>query len=84
MQSSRVEIGNPLIAGGTTIVPVLKTSLSGWGDRRLMSFSAAKYVVAVVVISPSLKKAFRMTGEEVPLDQLAREIPGIEDVLTRL
>lgn len=65
-------------------MPVVKTSLSGWVGHRFVSFSAAKELATVIVISPSSRKAFRISGEEVPLDVLVREEPGIKDLLAHL
>ena len=34
--------------------------------------------------SPLSKRAFRVTGEEVSVDQLIQELPGIKEVLKRV
>jgi len=38
----------------------------------------------VVVVSPSANRAFRISGEEVSLDQFMQEVPGIREMLERL
>jgi hypothetical protein len=36
------------------------------------------------VVSPSEKRAFRITGEEVPLDQLIKEVPAIKELIRQI
>ena len=80
MEKKEVEIGNPTAVAGLTLVPVAKVSLNYW-HRNGISFLGVKQPVGLVVASPSTKRAFWITGEEVPLDQFIREVPGIEDIL---
>jgi uncharacterized spore protein YtfJ len=40
-----------------------------------------KQPVAVVAISVSGKRAFRVTGEEVSMEELIQEVPGIKETL---
>ncbi len=80
---SKVEVGSPTTAGAVAIIPVVRISLgSGHGSHGL-SFWGTKQPIAVLAISPSARKAFRLTGEEVPLDQLIQEVPDIKDILER-
>jgi len=37
--------------------------------------------VAVVVVSPQAKRAFRITGEEVSLEELIKEAPNLKEML---
>ncbi|MBA7668113.1 hypothetical protein ES703_76217 [subsurface metagenome] len=81
MEKKEVEIGNPVTVAGVTLIPVIKVSLSYWRRNGSLSFFGAKQPIGVVVVSPSAKRAFRITGEEVPLDQFIQEVPGIKEVL---
>jgi len=81
MEKKEVEIGNPVKVAGVTLIPVAEVSLNYWGGKGSNSFFGVKQPVNVVVVSPSVKRAFRITGEEVSLDQLIQEVPGIKEIL---
>ena len=76
-----VEISNPVTIAGVTLIPVIKASLYYWHSNRGISFFSLKQPLNVIVVSPSGKKAFRITGEEVSLEQLIQEVPGIQEIL---
>jgi len=81
MEKKEIEIGSPLTVGGVTIIPMIKSSLNYWRYRASTSFFGIKQPVSVVVVSASEKKAFRITGEEVSLDQLIQEVPAVEKLV---
>jgi len=81
MEKKEIEIGTPLKVGAVTIIPVIKSSLNCWRYRAKFSFLGTKQPASVVVVSASEKKAFRITGEEVPLDQFIQEIPAVEKLV---
>ena len=82
MEAKEVEIiDNPVAVAGVTLIPVAKVSIGCWPGKRSISFSGVKQPIIVVIASPSTRKAFRITGEEVPLDQLAQEVPRIKEIL---
>ena len=80
-KKKEVEISNPVTIAGVTLIPVIKTSLYYWHSNRGVSFFSIKQPLNVIVVSPSGKRAFRITGEEVSLDQLIQEVPGIQEIL---
>ncbi len=79
-----VEIGNPMVIAGVTLIPVAKVSLKYWHNNRGISFLGTKQPFGVVVVSPSGKRAIRISGEEVPLDKFIQEVPGIQDILAEI
>jgi uncharacterized spore protein YtfJ len=81
MEKKEVEIGNPMTIGGVTLIPVIELSLNYWHGGGRFSCFGIKQPVSVVVVSSSGKRAFRASGEEVSLDQLIQETPGIKEVL---
>ena len=81
MEKEEIEIGNPVAVAGVTLIPVAKVLLRHWYGRRGTLFFGVKQPVGVVVVSPSAKVAFRITGEEISLDQLIQEAPDIKDIL---
>ena len=81
MEKKEVKVGNPVTVAGVTLIPVVEVSLNGWHGKSGISFYGIKRTVGVVLLSPPLKKAFRVTGEEVPLDQFIQEIPSVKEIL---
>lgn len=81
MKKKEIEIGNPMTVAGVTLIPVIKVSLNYWRRNGSLSFFGVKQPIGMVLVSPSGKRAFRITGEEVPLDQFIQEVPGIKEVL---
>ncbi len=81
MEKKEVEIGNPMTIGEVTLIPVVELSLTYWCGGGRFFFFGTKQPASIVVVSPSGKRAFRISGEEVPLDQFIKEIPGMREVL---
>ena len=81
MGKNEVIIENPVTVAGITLVPVTEVSLNHWSDKRGISYFSVKEPLGVVVVSPSAKRAFRITGEEILLDQFITEVPGLKEVL---
>ena len=80
MEKEEVRIEAPFDVNGVTLVPIVKTSVNYWHSKGRFSFFGMKHPVSVVVASPQAKRAFRINGEEVPLDQLTKEVPGIKEI----
>ena len=81
MEKKEIAIEEPIAVAGVTIVPVTKVSLVyRQGQGSLLCFGD-KQPDSVILISSAGKKAFRLTGEEISLDQLVREAPGIKEAL---
>ena len=80
MERKEVTIGKPVVIAGTTLIPVVEVSLNYWRRERGSTYLGAKQPVAVIVVSPSTKRAFRITGEEVPIDELAHAFPAIKSI----
>ncbi len=81
MEKEKVSIENPATIEGITIIPLTKVSLNYWQSNGGVSFLGTKQPIAVVVVSPSAKRAFKMTGEEISLDQLLQESPAVKEAL---
>jgi hypothetical protein len=77
MEKKEIVTEEAVAVAGVTIVPIAQLSLThrqaGYGT----SFFAAKEPVAIVVASPTAKRAFRITGEEISIDRLQQEFPGV-------
>ena len=83
-RKKEIEIGTPLAIGKATLIPVVELSMNRWHGRGGVSAFGSKQPVAIVIVTNTEKHAFRPDGEEVPLDQFVREIPGLDQVLEDL
>ena len=81
MEKEEIRIEAPFVVAGVTLVLIVKTSLNCWQNKGQFSFMGMKQPVSIVVVSPQIKRAFRVNGEEVSLDQLNEEVPGIKEIL---
>ena len=84
MEKKEVAINNTIAIAGLTIIPVVHVSLNYWLHNSGASFFGIKEPVAVIVVSPAAKRAFRLTGEEVSIDQLVEEASELKEILERL
>ena len=81
MGKREITIDNPVTVGGVTLIPIVKTWLNCWRSKARLSFFGINQPVSIVVVSPQTKRAFRINGEEVSLDQLMTEVSGIKEIL---
>jgi len=81
MEKEEIRIEAHFVIAGVTLIPIVKASLNCWHRKSRLSVFGTKQPVSVVVISPQAKRAFRINGEEVSLDQLTKEVPGIKEIL---
>ena len=81
MEKKEIRVEAPSTVAGITLVPIVRSLIGTWHDKgRLLSFGL-KQPVSVLVISPQGRRAFRIDGEEITMNDLAREVPGIEEIL---
>ena len=83
-KKEEVVIETPVTAGGVTLIPLARVSLNCWHGNRGVSYFGVKQPTDVVVVYPSGKRAFRITGEEVSLDRLIQEVPDIKEALAEI
>ena len=81
MEKEEVTIGNPIAVDGVTLIPIVRVSLNSQYCKSGISLFSVKQPIALVVISVSARTAFRITGEEVSIDQLIQEFPDIKGML---
>ena len=81
MEKKEVTIGNPVSVAGITLIPIIETSVKYGRSQRHIIASGTVQPVSIIVVTPSGRSAFRITGEEVPLDQLGKEVPAIRKLL---
>ncbi|MFC2050452.1 hypothetical protein ACFLTN_04670 [Chloroflexota bacterium] len=83
MEKKRVTISSPVTIDGTTLILITKLSLKCQPSGSNIFFSGIKQPVGIVVASPSTKKAFEITGKEIPLNQLIQEVPSLASMLEK-
>ena len=81
MEKKEVTIANPVTVAGITLIPVSKVTINCWHGKRGVAFSGSKQPDSIIIVTPSAKRAFRITGEEITFDQLSQEIPEIMELI---
>jgi uncharacterized spore protein YtfJ len=79
-KKKKVTTGCPVTVAGVTVIPVSEVSSNCWHSKRGIAFCGSKQPVSVLIISPSGKRVFRISGEEITFDQFAGEIPDITEI----
>ena len=82
MQTEKMKIEGGISEGAFTFLPVSRTTCRGEQTGQGVFFFAAKIPVAIVVLSPTGKRAFRISGEEISLETLAEEVPDIWEAIS--
>ena len=72
-----VTVEGPFVIGDATLIAVVKSLLTSKSNDKGIWLFGIKSPIALVFISDSSKRAFRTTGEEVSVEQLLEENPGI-------
>lgn len=72
-----VTVEGPFVIGGVTLIAVVRSSLiRKCSDKGIWLFGF-KLPIALVLISDSSKRAYRINGDEVSIEQLLEEHPEI-------
>ena len=80
MEKKEVTIVNRIAVAGVTLIPVSNLTINCWHGKRGVAFYGSKQPDSIIVVTPTVRKAFRITGEEITFEQLAREIPEITEI----
>ena len=83
MEKTEVTIDDPIVLDGLTIIPVVSLSLNCGHFDNFTSVCGVKNLVAFLVISPTERRAYGASGEEVSTNELIEEIPGLKEILER-
>ena len=84
MEKEELVVGSPVTTAGITLVPIEKVSSNYRQGKGKLLFFGVRQPVSVVVVSPLARRAFRITGEEVSLEQLEQEVPDVKVTLERI
>jgi len=83
MEKKIVAIDYPIKLVGLTMIPVVHVSLMCWHNDNVVAIFCVKQPVGVIVASPTGKKGYRITGEEVSIGELVEESPDLKEIVER-
>lgn len=81
-REKEIAVEEPVYVAGTTVIPVVMTTLCYQRVNGTVSFIALKQPSNIVVITSTTRKALRISGEEISLEQLILEVPALKDKLS--
>ena len=84
MEKKEITTVNPIKVAEVTLIPISKTSINYWHSKRGAIFSGSKQPVSIIIATPTERRAFRITGEEITLIQLSQEFPDILEKLEEI
>jgi len=79
-----IDAERPLSCDGVTLLPVVETKVTQYSLRFGISCVASKIPVALLAVTSNGKKAFRISGEEIPGEDLIKEYPSIKEAVEKL
>jgi len=83
MEKGKIVIDAPVSVAGLNIIPVARTKVRYWQRGHRIAASYSKQPLYVIIAAPDSTRAFRGSGEEVPLHQPITEVPDLIAVLDR-
>ena len=84
MEKKKVSAESSVSVNGITLTPIVETGTMHYGTGLGISLVARKKPVALVTVVQGVKKAYRITGEEIAVDELIKEYPGIREEIEKL
>ena len=80
MEKKEIVIEKAFTLAGLSIIPVVEVMLKCSDNNNGIFCYYSRRPLAVIISSTSRRKAIRITGEEVPLDQLIQELPDLQQL----
>ena len=84
MEKKEVIAINPVSVAGVKLVPVSKLKINCRQGKRGCAIYGNKQPDSIIVATQSEKRVFRVTGEEITLEQLSEEFPEIIKTIEEL
>ena len=82
MEEKKIIIDKPPAIAGLSLVTITQVSVRLHESKLAgKAFMASMQPLAVVALLPQKNRAFRITGEEVSVEELLQEYPGLKDYL---
>jgi hypothetical protein len=77
----KITAGVAVKAAGRTLIPLVSVRLDRHKIKRGFFLSGHKQPLAVIIVTPSAKRAFKLDGQELSLAELAQEYPEARDIM---
>ncbi len=81
MEKEEISASERITVGKVTLLPILRTVAHCRKGSRGIIGSGSREVLGVVVLSPAGHRAISVSGESVPVERYAEQIPEIEKLL---
>jgi hypothetical protein len=82
MEKKKIIIEKPPAIAGLSLITVAQVSIHLFESKMAgKAFMASKQPLAAVAVLPTKSRAFRITGEEVPIEKLLQQYPSLRDYL---
>lgn len=78
MEKKEIIVEKAVTLAGFSVMPVVEVMLKYDDNNKGIFCYYSRRPLAVIVSSKSMRRAIRITGEEVPLDQLIQELPDLQ------
>ena len=82
MAKTKIIIEEPVTIGDQKIIPVVQTCLNKKLQGKNIFMLFTKQPVAIVIVTRTSKRFFRINGKEISLEELAKEVPEIKKIFT--
>ena len=81
MEKQELKIENPATVNGVTVIPVVNILRKQICQKNSAYIYVEKKPVAVIVLRLHGYSAYGANGEEIPLQELLRELPELADLI---
>ena len=81
MEKEKISTGTLIRIGEVTLVPILRTVVVCLSGRRGVTGFGTREVIGMVVVSPAGNRAISISGEEVPIEKYATQVPDVRELL---
>ena len=81
MEKEEISTGTLIRIGEVTLIPILRTAVVCLSGRRGVTGFGTREVIGMVVVSPAGNRAISVSGEEVPIEKYATQVPDVRKLL---
>jgi len=81
MEKKELTVEGPITVGCVKVYVAAETRITCDGNEDGLVCSGTKTPTHIVVVSDSEKRAFTAGGEEITMERLIEEVPGMEELL---
>ena len=81
METQEVSVGQRITVGGTTLLPIISTTVRCLNVERGIVCYGSKTLDGIVVVSEKWTGAMNIAGEEVPVERYTEKVPEVKELL---